>query len=411
MSNRCYYEDAYTTQFQAKVIEISVEEKRQGLILDETFFYPESGGQPSDFGTINGRSVAHISIREDDDVVVHWLSDAGGTFGVGDVVTAVIDWPRRFDHMQQHSGQHILSQAFIQVAEAETVSFHLSENNVTIDVDRTNLTEAEIIAVEHRANQVVWENRPITMRFVSLEEAKTLPIRKIPPTRNGRLRLIDITDYDLTACGGTHVSHTGSVGLIKLVKQEKRGEKTRIEFCCGGRALQDYAQKHTIVSDLTAELTTSQNEIVPSITKMRQENKDTQRTIKKQKEALIAGMAQNLFANGSQYGSVTLIKQTFDETEATDLRTLAAHLTQQNNTVVLLGQFGKRTQLILSRSAETPGDMNQLLKVALAQLGNGGGGGNADFAQGGGPPHTREEVVAALDTVQSHLVDGLSQAI
>jgi alanyl-tRNA synthetase len=247
------------------------------------------------------------------------------------------------------------------------------------------------------------------VRFVSQDEVSGLPLRKVPPVRNGRLRLINIENYDLTACGGTHVSQTGSVGLIKIVKHEKRGEKTRIEFCCGNRALQDYAQKHTIVNDLTTELTTGAAEIIQSISKIRQENKDAQRTIKKQKEALMAFEAQQYIANGTQIGTVTLIKQTFSEDDdALDLRALAAQLTKQDNIILLLGQAGNRTQLFFSRSATVPGDMAQLLKVALAQLGDGGGGGSPNSAQGGGPAHTREEVAEALDAVQSALVNILS---
>jgi alanyl-tRNA synthetase len=405
MSNRRYYEDAYTTNFQAKVVEKFIEDKRQGLILDETYFYPESGGQPTDKGTINGRSVAHVSIRESDEAVVHWLD---GDIGDDVVVTAVIDWPRRFDHMQQHTGQHILSQAFIQVAEAETLSFHLSENVVTIDVDRLDMTDAEIATVERRANEAVWANLPVTVRFVEQSELAELPLRKVPPIRNGRLRLIDIQNYDLTACGGTHVSHTGSVGLIKIIKQEKRGEKTRIEFCCGARALQDYEQKHTIVSSLTAELTTGINEVIQSINKMRQESKQAQRTIKKQEEALMAVEAQQFIANGTPIGSATLIKQTFADDSTTDLRSLAAQLIKQEKVIVLFGQSGKRTQLLFSRADNVPGDMNQLLQTALTQLGDGGGGGGPNFAQGGGPAHTSQEVANALNTAQSVLVEMLS---
>lgn len=405
MSNCRYYEDAYTTQFQAKIIEKISDDNRYGIVLDSTYFYPESGGQPADLGTINGRSVTHVSIREADEAIVHWLD---GDVGAEDRITAVIDWPRRFDHMQQHTGQHILSQAFIQIAEAETVGFHLNETNLTIDIDRADMTDSEIGAVERLANQAVWDNHPVTVRFVAQDEIAKLNLRKVPPVRNGRLRLIDIQNFDLTACGGTHVSHTGSVGLIKIIKQEKRGEKTRIEFCCGNRALQDYTQKHTIVNDLTAELTTGATELLQSIIKMRQENKDAQRTIKKQHEALVASRAQQFIVNGTKIRELTLVKKLFEENDATDFRTLATHLTKEANIVVLFGQAGKRTQLLFARSAQLTGDMNQLLKAALAQLGDGGGGGSAAMAQGGGPAHTRQEVMNALETAQSVLVDWLS---
>jgi alanyl-tRNA synthetase len=399
MSNRRYYTDAYTTQFTTRLVETIVEESRWGLVLDETYFYPESGGQPADFGAINGRTVTHVSIREEDGAIIHWLAEDVGDAGE---VTAVIDWPRRFDHMQHHSGQHILSQAFIRAANAETISFHLSKNNVTIDLNRTGLTGAEIDAAEQLANQIVWENRPISVRFVTREEAAALSLRKIPAGRNGRLRLIDIDNFDLTACGGTHVNRTGSVGLVKILKQERRGEKTRIEFCCGGRALHDYGEKHSIVASLTTELTTGPEQLLNSITRLREENKAAKRTIKKQKASILAGTAQALLHSGKQTGGVTLIRRCYDEQAEIDLRALASRLTSQPGIVVLLGKAGSRTQLLLARSANAPGNMNQLLKAALKTLG-GGGGGSPHFAQGGGPAHTPAEVEEVLAQIEKQI--------
>lgn len=405
MSERRYYEDAYTASFQAKIIETVIENNRFGLVLAETYFYPASGGQPADGGTINGRPLTEITIRQTDEAIIHWLAEPAGE--VGGMATAVIDWPRRFDHMQHHTGQHILSQAFIRIANAETVSFHLSENSVTIDLDRPEISAADIAAAEQLANQVVWESRPVTVQFVSESETQTLPLRKIPPGRNGRLRLINIAQFDLNACGGTHVSHTGSVGLIKIIKQERRGEKTRIEFCCGHRALQDYAEKHTIISDLTAALTTGLTEILPTVNRLQQENKEAQRTIRKQKETIMAGQAQRLISRSEQFGNITLITKCFNESDAPDLRALLLQLASLETFVALLGQSGKRTQLLFARSPEAPGDMNHLLQVALAQLGDGRGGGSDSIAQGGGPPHTDEEVEDALKMARTSWSDWL----
>lgn len=409
MSDRRYYEDAYTSRFQARIIETVAEENRQGLVLAETYFYPASGGQPADWGEINGRSVTDVTIREADGAVVHWLDHGLAEPGVEEeeMATAVLDWPRRFDHMQHHTGQHILSQAFIRAAAAETLSFHLSENSVTIDLDRSDLTAADINAAEQLANQIVWENRPVTVQFVSLAEAAELPLRKIPPAQNGRLRLIDITNFDLTACGGTHVSHTGSVGLIKVLKQERRGEKTRIEFCCGGRALPDYGEKHTIVSALSTELTTGSAQLVVAVSKLLEENKTAQRTLKKLKETLLTYQADNLQAHAAQMPGLSLIIQTFADDDDTDLRTLAALLSSRPQVVALLGRGGAQTQLVFSRAADAPGDMHQCLQAALAHLGAGRGGGSAKFAQGGGSAHTEAQVDAAMKAAYTQLVESL----
>ncbi|MFO7682595.1 MAG: alanyl-tRNA editing protein [Chloroflexota bacterium] len=410
MSDRRYYEDAYTSRFQARIIETVAEENRQGLVLNETYFYPASGGQPADWGAINGRSVIDVTIREADGAVVHWLdhglAEPGGE--EEEMATAVLDWPRRFDHMQHHTGQHILSQAFIRAAGAETLSFHLSENSVTIDLDRSDLTAADISAAELLANQIVWENRPVTSYDVSFAEAAELPLRKIPPAQNGRLRLIDITNFDLTACGGTHVSHTGSVGLIKVLKHERRGEKTRIEFCCGGRALPDYGEKHTIVSALSAALTTGSAQLVAAVAKLVEDNKTAQRTFKKLNETLLTYQAEELLANATHMHGLNLIAHTYADADDTDLRALAAQVSSRPQVVALFGRGGAQAQLIFSRSADAPGDMHQCLQAALAYLGAGRGGGSAKFAQGGGSAHTAAQVDAAIAAAYTQLVESLT---
>ena len=405
MSARRYYQDAYTTSFSTHVVEKLIEADRVAIVLDHTYFYPTSGGQPADRGTINGFAVQDVTIRESDGAVLHWLDrESAAALTARGAITAVIDWPRRFDHMQQHTGQHILSQAFIRVAEAETVGFHLSDNNVTIDLDTVDLTPGILTAVEQLANQTVWENRPIRVRFVSREEAQTLPIRKIPEKNGDELRLIDIQDFDLTACGGTHVAQTGAVGLIKIVKTEKRSEKLRVEFVCGGRAWQDYEQKHQIASALTAELTTGTDQLVDSVLRLREEVKETQRALKKEQTERQRLAAENFLAEGRKLGPVTIVTRVFAEPDGTNLKTLALQLTQHAGTIVLLGLAGAKAQLVLARAADAPGDMKQLLAVAFGVLGQGGGGGNAAFAQGGGPAATEEQLQRALAAAETAVI-------
>lgn len=396
MSARLYYTDSYICQFQAQIIERVQHKNRLAVVLDKSYFYPTSGGQPADRGVLNGTAVLDVSIRPEDGAVLHWM--AGELHG--DAVTAEIDWPRRFDHMQQHTGQHILSQGFIQVAEAQTVSFHLSDNSVTIDLDTTSLTPAQVNYVEQLANQVVWENRPIEARFVTLEEAQQLPLRKLPPVEYGRIRLVDIANFDLTACGGTHVSRTGGVGLIKIVKIERRNEQARVEFRCGGRALQDYQQKNDVTNTLAAQLTTGIPDLVNGVARLQEENKQAQRLIKKQQAELLQKTAENLLQNGRHLGQTLLICHVMTEGDAAQLRLLANLLTAQNGVVGLLGLAGAKSQLLFCRSADAPGQMNQLLKPALELLG-GNGGGNALMAQGGGQSASPEQVQQALEKAAS----------
>lgn len=405
MSARRYYQDAYTTTFSSKIIEKSIEADQAAIVLENTYFYPTSGGQPADRGMMNGLAVQDVTIRETDGAIMHWLDGAASRrLAVGEEVTAVIDWPRRFDHMQQHTGQHILSQAFIRLAEAETVGFHLSDNNVTIDLDTADLSETQLDAAERLANQVVWENHPVRVRFVSRAEAQTLPIRKIPDKNGAELRLVDIENFDLTACGGTHVAQTGAVGLIKIVKTEKRNNKLRIEFVCGGRAWEDYGRKHQLTTALAAEFTTGTDQLLESVLRLREEAKESQRALKKEQAERQRLAAENMLVSGQKLGELTIVNHTFDPQDTTNLKLLASQLTQHAGVIVLLGLAGEKSQLVFARAQDAPGNMKQLLSVAFGVLGQGGGGGSATFAQGGGPAATAEQLQQALHAAQTAVI-------
>ncbi len=396
MNERLYYHDAYTNQFTAVITDRISENGRYAVALNQTYFYPTSGGQPFDRGTLNGLPVVDVTIRAEDGAILHWLDGAAPK---EDEVTAVIDWPRRFDHMQQHTGQHILSQAFIRIAEAQTIGFHLSDDTVTIDLDVNSLTGEELNRVEQLANQIVWENRPINIHMVTRAEAEKMPVRKIPPAQTGKIRLVDIENFDLTACGGTHVSRTGGVGLIKIVKLERRRENVRVEFRCGGRALADYDSKNNTVQELMAVLTTGQEALGTAVTTLQDENKTNQRIIKKLRNSLLETEAAQMLQTGQKLGDFILISQVFDENEGVNLRQLGTHLTQNPGVVALLGTVGSKSQLLFCRSNNAPGDMNLLLKEALKQLG-GGGGGSAMMAQGGGPVVDNGRLTQILANIQ-----------
>lgn len=395
---RLYYEDAYTHQFSAYATEQVHDNKKTAVVLDQTYFYPTSGGQPFDKGTLNDIPVADVSLRETDGAVLHWVA---GNVALGKV-TAVIHWPRRFDHMQQHTGQHILSQAFIQIANTPTVSFHLGDDTVTIDLETDNLTASQIDAAEDLANQIIWENRPIHIRFVSLAEAQGMNLRKIPPTQTEQLRLIEIEQFDITACGGTHVAHTGEVGMIKIIKQERMRGQVRIVFCCGQRALADYRLKNGVVTDLTTHLTTGLTDLPATVTKLQEDLKQVSRTLKKQEATLLAAVATQLLASAEQIGTMTLIVHVFNEENPGYLRGLSAHLTQQPGVVALLGLAGAKSHLLFSRAQDAPGEMNQLLQTALQALG-GRGGGTAVTAQGGGAAADDVQVTQAVEQAAQRL--------
>ncbi|NTU65634.1 MAG: alanyl-tRNA editing protein, partial [Chloroflexi bacterium] len=258
--------------FQARVADRLEVNGRPAVLLDRTAFYPEGGGQPSDRGTLNRVAVVDVQTREADDEVLHVLS----TPLAEDEVTGTVDHARRFDLMQQHTGQHILSQAFIHTANAETISFHLNpdpnEGALTIDLNTAAVTPQEIDRAEDFANTIVYENRPVIARFVNDEDLPALPLRK-PPQVDQAVRIVEIQGFDWSACGGTHVARTGEVGLIKIVKLEKRGAETRVEFRCGHRALIDYRRKHQLINQVASDLTIGFWELDQAIGRMQAEAK------------------------------------------------------------------------------------------------------------------------------------------
>ncbi len=397
MGMRAYYWDSYTVEFTAEVVEATEIEGRPAVRLSLTYFYPTSGGQPHDTGRLSqGQQearVVDVVVREADDAVLHIL-DATVALGT---VTGEIDWPRRFDHMQQHTGQHILSQAFIRLAEAETIGFHLSGQSVTIDLDLADLTAEQIRAAEQMANEIVAYNLSVSAHEVARETAATLPLRKLPPGRDGRLRLIDIDGFDLTTCGGTHVTGTAQVGLIKVLKTERRGEATRVEFVCGARAVADYRRKHDVVQQLSATLTTGLDDLAPALARAQDEVRQLRLELKRERGARLALEAEQLLTAADEVGGARLVRHVLVGREVDEARQLANLLTAAGG-VALLGVAGERAQLVFGRPATGPAfaHMGEAIKPALVALGGARGGGGAVSAQGGGPAADEATVATAL---------------
>ena len=392
MNTRLYYNDSYTTTFKANIIERFQYHGNLAIVLDQSYFYPTSGGQPHDIGTLNDLPVTNVLVRLEDNAVAHIIN--GEIWS--DEVNGQIDWSRRFDHMQQHTGQHILSQAFLRAAETETVSFHLSGDYATIDLKDSGLKPTHIEKAELIANQIIWENRPVTARLVSKEEADSLPLRKIPDIDDDQLRIVEIKEFDLTACGGTHVSHTGEIGLIKITKLERRKNELRVEFLCGRRALVDYRQKNRIVNQLANELTTGYAEIEASVVRLRDEAKQSRRLLKQQLSHSLSIEAGHLLKHGTRRGNTIIISEQFSGRDLAEIRMLANQIIEHPNSIALLGIVGDSSQLIFARSEDAPGEMNQLIKQTLQVLGSATGGGTAKFAQGGGTAADSERMTQAL---------------
>ncbi len=399
MTVKLYYEDPYLTEFEARVVRRREMDGRPAVVLERTAFYPTGGGQPHDAGWLNDVPVLDVLLDEETDEVVHVLAgplDAPA-------VTGRLNWERRHDHMQQHTGQHILSEAFMRVNGAQTVSFHLGEDASTIDLDRAPITAEELHAAEELANRIVFENRPVVARFLTPAEVPQVPFRK-PPAVSENVRLVEVTGFDWSACGGTHCRSTGEVGLIHIAGVERRGRETRVTFLCGRRALEDYRRKEAVLQDVCTFLTTGWQVLPDIVRKMDEERRSAQRQLQKAREELAGLEAAALLAGAEQVGAFRVVRRVFADREPAAVKQLASRLSEHAGVVALLGWQGPdKGQLFLGRSADVPADMQALLRQVCAQVG-GGGGGRPDFAQGGGMPASR--VAEALELAVAYLAGG-----
>ncbi|MFJ9499579.1 alanyl-tRNA editing protein [Brevibacillus centrosporus] len=401
MKDRLYYQDAYVKTFTAEVTKRGVEENGTPyVVLSQTAFYPTGGGQPSDHGHLGETRV--IDVEEVDGEVRHRLASPIPEETVQ--LEGSIDWERRFDHMQQHAGQHILSAAFLEVVGAETVAFHLGKERVTIDVRLDELTPEVWEAVEQRANQIVLENRPISVRFVDDEELATLPLKK-QPTVTENIRVVIIPEFDYNPCGGTHPAHTGEVGMIKILGWERHRGNIRLEFICGWRALRDYTRKQSMVREVSKLLMTSDAELVAQAERLVAERDALKQSLVEKERLLLEVEVRQHLAQADQLGGVRLLEMTFSDRSIQQLQQFAHQaVAQAPNVVCLLAATGEKLQLVFARGAEVNVAVNQLIKDTLPLI-DGKGGGNAAMAQGGGQPtrpaqevldHAKQLLKAAL---------------
>jgi alanyl-tRNA synthetase len=384
MTERLYYNEPYRRSFDGTVTAVQPVGDRYHVVLDHTAFYPTSGGQPFDTGTLGGAAVSDVIDREDG-TIAHVVS---APLKVGEVVQGEIDWARRFDHMQQHTGQHLLSAAFDRLFGARTESFHMGQRSSTIDLAR-ELSAAQIARAEDDANQVVWEDRPVTIRFATAEEAAAMPLRK-ESGRTGSLRLIEVQGYDLSACGGTHVERTGAIGVIAVGGWEKFRGGSRIEFLCGGRAVERFRLWRDALAAMQKHLSVAPVDMAGSIERMQEDSKALQRTIRGFQEKLAAHEAGALLAKGSP-----VIVEALDGWDAQGLKGIAAAATSADpRAVVALFTTTTPALVVIARGSSATVDANAVLKHLTATFG-GKGGGKPDLAQGGGLNAGSAELVSA----------------
>lgn len=389
MTSRLYYHEPYRTTFDAVVTGCEAVDGKFHVTLDRTAFYPTSGGQPYDTGSLAAARVVDVLDREDGEIA-HVVDRA---LDVGDQVRGVIDWARRFDHMQQHTGQHVLSAAFVRLLDTRTESFHLGTASSTIDLGR-EVSAARIREVEDEANRVVWEDRAVTIRFASAEEAAAMPLRK-DPTRAGPLRLIDVESYDLSACGGTHVARTGAIGMIAIASAEKFRSGTRVEFLCGGRALARFRSWRDAFASTQRFLSVPPQELAAAVERLQAETKALQRTARAMQERLAGHEAHALIARGEQAPDRVIVAEALDGWDATGLKALAAAAAVvEPRAAVALFSTSTPALVVVARGKDGHVDASAALKTLLSRFG-GKGGGKPDLAQGGGLTGDIEQMLSA----------------
>jgi alanyl-tRNA synthetase len=399
MTDRLYYTDPYLQAFDATIARVDRRDDRLVLTLDRTAFYPTSGGQPFDTGRLGPLRVVDV-IDEDDGSISHVVE--GPALHPGDAVHGEIDWARRFDHMQQHSGQHVLSAAFDKLFGVRTVSFHLGGAVSTIDLAR-EMSPAEIAAAETEANRIVWDDRPVTIRFVDAEEAARLPLRK-EPARPGTLRLIDVDGFDLSACGGTHVARTGGIGVIAVASWERFKGGQRLEFLCGGRALTGYRTLRDAMTASVRLLSVLPGELPAAIERLQADAKEQKRSMVALQGDLARYHAEELAAGAEEVRlkpdtTVTcrLVARAIDA-DANGLKVLAAAIAAKPGYLVVLVSSSTPALAVVARSANVGISAQQLLTALIAQFG-GRGGGKPELAQGGGLTASPDGILNAARAV------------
>ena len=397
MTTRLYYGDSLLARFDATVTEAGVlPDGRPFVVLDKTGFYPSSGGQPHDLGRLGDATVLDVLDRDEDAAVLHVLDRA---LGPGVDVSGEIDQARRLDHIQQHSGQHVLSAAFVHACAAPTVSFHLGPDVSTIDL--TAVLEADAIArAENEANRIVQENRPVEVRYASAEEAAALPLRK-EPKRGGTLRLVDIENWDLSACGGTHVSRTGSIGGIAVTGWERYKGGTRVGFACGLRAVRHHRLLRDVVTEATRALSIQMSELPEAVRRLQSDSREARQQMRGLTESLAKYEAAELASSAKEIAGHRVVVRVVDR-DAAGLKLLAQAAASLGPSVVLVSA-ARPALVVAARGATVAGpnssanaafDAKALVASLVSRFG-GKGGGRPELAQAGGMDEDPDAIAMA----------------
>jgi len=380
MTIRLEFQDAYRQQFEAEVVDLRRLPAGPVVVLDRSCFYPASGGQLHDLGQLAGVAVAAVAVEQG--VVLHRLA-AVPPFGVGDRVAGQIDWARRYDQMQQHSGQHLLSQLIHRLYSYETVAVHFGSEESTLDLDCAELSPAALAEIEEAANQLACRALAIRSYFVDEQAAAALPLRR-PPQVTGPIRIVEIDGYDYSACGGTHVHTTAELTPLKLIRQERRRGQSRLTFLCGLRAWRDYAEKHRLLAAAASLCSTELAAVPAAVQRLQLQNQMLFAQSQRLQEQLLVRRAAELAVQAVPVGSWAVVAFLSDEDSPETLKELALRICQSPQTVgLLVSTADGRLTAVFARSDDVQLHMGELLRAVLALFG-GRGGGRPELAQGGG---------------------------
>jgi len=395
-----YFEDPLLLEFNAQVTKVvPLTDGRTGVILERTWFYPTGGGQAHDVGTLNDVPVVDVYRQEETGEVVHVLE---GALPAGPV-HGKIDGERRLRHMQHHTAQHLLSACFYRLFGLETLSSHISGYSPsTTDFSDRALGENELRQVERLAHEVIFQNRLVKTYFVPAEEVQRVPLRR-PPKVAGEIRVVEIEDFDYSACGGTHCLSTGMIGVVKILKTERQNQKTRLHFVAGWQALEYFKELHAIVGVLGATLSVGKRDLLATVQRQTEALRAAQKELKALRLERIQAEAQVLLSNADSVGNARLVTALFAEHPAGELQALAKALVETEGVVAVLASVSGEGKLsvVLARHEEVELHAGECLRHWLAPLGARGGG-DASFAQGGGTARM-EQVGTWLNDIPAKL--------
>lgn len=395
MKELLYYQDVMLREFDATVVSKGTDEVgRHYVVLSNTAFYPTGGGQPHDTGTLDAIEV--LDVEKIDDEIRHYIQ--GDLSTLDGVVHGKLNWARRFDHMQQHAGQHILTAAFVELFNAQTVSFHLGSEHVTIDIATDTLTEQQLAAAEARANDIILENRPIQTTWITENELANYNLRKEVAV-TGDIRLVIIPDFDYNGCGGTHPVSTGQVSAIKILGTEKMKGNVRVSFVCGQRVLSELAMRKKVLADVARQLSVPEVEAATALSKILVSQKNTEKALAAAKEELLAYEAKALVA-----GNEDVVAAAFNQRTMQELQKIARIIVIDNPdvTALLASENEGKLQFVAAKGKNVAKSMKVIAEKVLPLI-NGKGGGSDQMVQGGGEcTISKEKLLEVLQNAESH---------